>query len=114
MTQLTTITVLSVTRKAAATIQAGQFVTVEGKPAADGEQVLGVAQFGVTKGRDFVVDVLGVFDLPAGGAIARGDKLQSDSLGRPVPLAEGIPLGWALTGAANSGDIVRVMVKDVR
>lgn len=105
------VSILAVTRCAAKKVHFGQLVTIEDRPAKMGEKVLGIADQDARKGQSFKVHVLGVFDLVSGAPITRGDKLQSDDLGYPIPISNGRPLGYALGNAESIGDIVRILLR---
>jgi hypothetical protein len=105
------ISALTITSVATAAIAAKQLVGFDGAPAADGGAVLGVAQTDAAIGAAFAVDVIGVHDLIAGAAIPAGSAVQSDADGAPIVLAGGQQAGFALTAAANPGDLVKILIK---
>lgn len=84
--------------------------------AAEGNEVVGVAQFGVTadeilKGKGASVRLMGVTEMEAGGAITRGDEVGIDAVGKAVTANTGSRIvGKAMTGCAADGDRVAVFL----
>ncbi len=105
------ISALTVTCLTEGDVSATRFVTPLGKQAGDGEVVLGIATTSQTSGQALAVGVVGVFDMTAGAAIARGAQVQSNAEGLPIPQADGEGVGLALSAAANPGDIVKILLK---
>lgn len=109
--KLTSISVLAITVSLTGSVSAKRFVTVNGAQAGDGEAAIGVARNDEVAGREVTVDAVGVFDMIAGAAIAKGDQVQSDADGKPITKAAGAVNGQALTAAVNPGDIVKILIK---
>lgn len=107
---LSSISILELTRIAAADISAHGFVGFDGRMAGDGAAVLGVAKTDAKAAAAFGVDVLGAIDMIAGAAISAGDTVQSNAQAQPIPKAAGAPAGVALTDAANPGDVVKILL----
>ncbi|WP_171182204.1 capsid cement protein [Ruegeria sp. HKCCD8929] len=108
---LTSISTLSISVLLTENVSAHRFVTVDGAQAGDGSAVLGVSHNDEVAGRAVAVDVVGVRDMIAGAAIAKGAEVQSDANGQPITMAAGAAAGLALTAAANPGDIVKILIK---
>lgn len=108
---LSAISVLELTRVATSDVNAHCFVGCDGVMVADGGVVLGVSKTDAKPGDAYGVDVIGAIDMIAGAAIAIGQEVQSNASAQPVPKAAGSRAGIALTGAANPGDIVKVLLK---
>lgn len=104
------ISALTITIQASAALTAHQLVGLDGAPAGAGEPIIGVARTACEAGDDVAVDVLGVMTLTAAAAINQGDAVASDANGAPVANAVG-SFGYALTTAANPGDLVSVLIK---
>lgn len=102
----------SLTVQTTAAVPANRLVGFGGTMTGAGAPVLGVAAFDAASGTDLAVDVIGVFDLEAGGAIARGALVASDASGLPVQTADtATAFGRALSAAAAPGDPVTVLIK---
>lgn len=78
-------------------------VSTSGDPAA------GVAEYNAVTGKKFGVITTGaVVPVTAGAAITAGQEVQSDNVGRAIPLAAGRPLGYAMSGQATVGSDVDI------
>ena len=108
---LSSITILPLSGIASAPVVAKQLIGFDDAPAGAGDLVKGVAQYDAKTGDAFEVGAIGVFDLIAGAAITKGDKIQSDAASKPIPLNGGETFAIALTSAVNPGDVVKVLIK---
>lgn len=81
-----------------------------------GQRAAGVAQADVsadeaTKGKSIAVQVLGYALVEAGAAVALGDRVMSDNVGRAVPVtATNVPLGIAANVAGAAGTKIGVLL----
>ena len=109
---LATTNTLTDTVVAAAPIAERQLVAFDDAPAGADEAVKGVAANDAATGEAVAVTLIGIVDLVAGGAIAKGAKVVSDANGAPVTIGAGVnPFGTALTAAAQAGDRVRILIR---
>ncbi|WP_299773162.1 capsid cement protein [uncultured Tateyamaria sp.] len=109
--KLSSICALNFTVTLTSDVSTHRFVNVNAAQAGDGEAAIGVAANDEKLGRDVAVEAIGVFDMIAGAAIAKGAEVQSDANGKPIIKAAGAANGLALTAAANPGDIVKILIK---
>lgn len=104
------ISLLTLTRTAAADLTAERFVTAAGATCGAGALALGVARSAAASGAVFPLDVVGTAIVEAGAAISAGAEVQSDSSGRAVTASGGTILGVALQAAAGAGSRVEVLL----
>ncbi len=105
-----TISALQFTILAAAKIVAGQLVSATNKPATPGDTVLGLAISDAEEGDSVTVLACGLADIIAGGAIQAGDRLTTDSAGKPIVTTTNDSFGLALT-SASVGQTVTVLIR---
>jgi hypothetical protein len=101
---------LTVTVAATAALARFRLVNFAGGVPAAGERALGAAVTNFDAGEQAGVAVRGELLLEAGAAVALGTPVQSDDLGRVVPLTSGVQAGVARDAAAAAGDIIRVLL----
>ncbi len=109
--KLSSICALSFTATLTSDVSTHRFVNVNNAQAGDGEAAIGIAANDEKSGRDVSIEAIGVFDMIAGAAIAKGVQVQSDANGQPITKAAGAVNGLTLTAAANPGDIVKILIK---
>lgn len=109
--KLSSICTLSFTTTLTSDVSTHRFVNVNSAQAGDGEAAIGVAANDETADNAVTVKAIGVFDMIAGAAIAKGADVQSDASGKPITKATGVATGLALTAAVNPGDIVKILIK---
>lgn len=111
-------TVLNKTWKATEAVAANRFVCVDAAnaesikyPMANGDVVLGVAQFSASAGQNVSVMVMGICEVVASAAIARGARVAAAAAtGKAKAAVAGEHVyGVALRDAAADGDIIAVM-----
>jgi len=109
--KLSSICVLSFNATLTSNVSTHRFVNANSAQAGDGEAAIGVAANDEASGNDVAIEAVGVFDMVAGAAIAKGAEVQSNANGQPITKAAGAANGLALTAAANPGDIVKILIK---
>ncbi len=101
--------ILTVTIIAAAAIAVERrFIGFNGNIAAAGEKALGTNPVTAAQGEAMPVDSHGVILVEAAAAIEQGVQVEGDADGRAIPLAGGVPNGWALDAADGAGDLIRI------
>lgn len=72
-------------------------------PAGAGVKIFGVASFDAGIGKKCPIIRGGIAPVTSGAAVAAGQRVEVDATGRFIPLAAGVPAGYALTtvGAAD-------------
>lgn len=96
--------ILTLALAAVAAITANRFVTPAGAQAGAAGDALGVARSGAASGENVPVDVLGTTIVEAGGTIAAGQYIQSDSQGRAVAAAASA-IKTAVIAGGSAGDL---------
>lgn len=107
------IAVLTLTVQATAPIAPARFVSLPGGVPTAGAPSYGVARSAAAAGQLVAVDVLGTAPVEAGAAIPAGSAVQTDALGRAIPLDTGEKLGRLApghSGATAAGQRVEVML----
>lgn len=105
------ISLLCLTRTAAATLAACRFVEADGTYPSAGGPALGVTRSSAVTGDLIPVDVLGTVPVEAGAAISANAVLKVDASGRVVAHdSTNTKVGIALTSAAAAGDLVEVFL----
>lgn len=102
------IQILTLTALAAAAITAERFVTSTGQVATAAGNSSGVAESNAAAGERFPYISLGTAIVTAGGAIAKGARVEVGAAGKAVTLAAGKAVGEALEAAAADGDRIEV------
>lgn len=104
------ISVLCLTRTAAATLAANRFVEADGTYPSAGGTALGVTRTSAESGDLIPVDVLGTAPVEAGGAVAVG-PVKVDATGRVVTHdSTNVKVGIALSAATTAGQLVEVLL----
>lgn len=96
-------------RAVAAPVVANQFVAFDDTPAGADEAVQGVSKTDAANGEALAVIGLGIVELKAATAIAKGAKVYSDANGNPTAVGANNWVGRALKAAANPGDTVTIL-----
>ena len=104
------IPLLTLSLLASAALTGNRFTTLAGAVCGAAGAAAGVARSDAAAGAYVPVVLLGTATLEAGGVIAAGDYLQSDSLGRGVTATTGPALALALEAAAAAGQMIEVLV----
>jgi hypothetical protein len=104
------IAILTLTVKAAAALTANRAVTVAGAVPAAGAACIGVTRTAGATGDLVPVDALGTTMAEAGAAVAVGDALEVDNLGRVITLNTGVKVGRALQAASAAGKVIEVVL----
>jgi Uncharacterized conserved protein (DUF2190) len=103
--------ILSVSRRAAASVARRRFVDYNGvQVAAIATVSLGVAQVDAAIGEDYEVVVQGIARVEAAGVIAVGGSVEAAADGRAQAFTTGSKCGRALTAAAAAGEIIEVLM----
>ena len=106
-----TISVLCLTRTAAAALVANRFVTAAGGVPAAGAAVLGVTRTDAESGDLVPVDVLGTTEVVAGAAVTAGATVMTDNQGRAVAHSStNVRVGVALSAATAAGQSIEVLL----
>lgn len=104
------ISVLCLTRTAAATLAANRFVEVDGTYPTAGGAALGVTRSSAESGDLIPVDVLGTTQVEAGGPVAVG-PVKADATGRALTHdSTNVKVGIALSSATAAGQMVEVLL----
>ena len=90
---------LTLTRKASATILKYLAVTAAGAVANAGADAIGFATHDSVSGEDLAVDVLGTTTAIAGAALSSGARVQVGTGGKVVAHTTGVSMGILLFGA---------------
>lgn len=105
------ISMLCLTRTAAATLAANRFVEADGTYPTAGGPALGVTRTAAVSGDLIPVDVLGTVMVEAGGAVAANGPVKVDATGRVLTHdSTNTKVGVALNAATNAGDPVEVFL----
>lgn len=96
---------------AAAAIVARQLVGFDDRPAGADAPVQGVAAHDAATGEAVALTAVGLIDLEAGAAIAKGDELVSNAAGKPVPKGAGTNVFGRALNAASLGGRVTVLLR---
>jgi hypothetical protein len=110
------ITILTLTRVAAAAVATARFVDFDGTQCdVAGAKPMGVSVNAAAIGEAFPVDVLGTTKIEAGAAIALGAKgltpVKTDANGKAIAQGGvGEIAGYALQAAAGDGQIIEVLL----
>jgi Uncharacterized conserved protein (DUF2190) len=107
---IASISILTLSVKAAAALSANRFVVDAGVVPAAAARALGVTVAPAAIGERTRVEVLGTATVEAGAAVAVGAQIECDALGRGITKAAGVVLGRALTSAAIAGDLIEVLL----
>lgn len=102
------IQTLTLTLFAAVAITAERFVTATGQVATAAGNASGVAESDAAIGAPFPVISLGTAIVTAGGAIAKGARVEVGAGGKAVTRTAGITVGEALEAADADGDRIEV------
>ena len=79
-------------------------------PANAAAPVYGISRTAAASGEMVTVDVLGVLEAEAGGAIAAGIAVQSGADGRlEAHAGNNFVVGYSLTAAAAAGDTIKIL-----
>ena len=105
------IATLAMTVVLTADCVAGQLLSFDDAPAGADAPVQGVAMTDGKAGDAVRVVPIGVLELTAATAIAKGAPVYSDAEGRPTAAGANNPIGRALRAASNPGDLVTVLVR---
>lgn len=105
------ISILCLTRTAAATLAAMRFVEADGTYPAAGGAALGVTRTDAVSGDLIPVDVLGTVPVIAGGAVAINQPVKVDAQGRVLTHdSTNVKVGVALTAATAAGQEVEIFL----
>ena len=106
-----TISILTLTVLASATVAANRFVTALGAYPAAGGSAHGVTRSSGVSGDLLPVDVMGTTEVESGGVVTAGSVVMVDATGRVVDqTSTNVKVGRALTGAAAAGTPVEVFL----
>jgi hypothetical protein len=109
---------------AAADLTARRFVGFDGAVCAAGARALGVIEADTAAGGMAPANLLGVILVEAGAPVAAGEPVQSDDVGRAIPLTtanyedanevvitlpDAVANGVAWDAAGESGDVIRIV-----
>lgn len=108
MTQKISILSLSIT--AAGALLAERFVTATGAYATAAGNAFGVTNTSAAAGDLVSTDNLGTTVVTAGGAFAKGARLEVGTAGKAVVRASGVAVAIALQAATADGDRVEVFL----
>lgn len=105
-----TIALLKITLQMTGTVTANRFVTPAGILTGADLNAIGVVRSSGVSGDKLTVDVMGTAQVEAGGTIAAGATLKSDSTGRGITwVTSGARVGIALEAGAV-GQMIEVLL----
>lgn len=104
------VSILALTKTAAAAITANRFITPTGGVPAAGANTGGVSRNAAASGDLFTADVLGTATVEASAAINDGAAIETTNDGRAVTQSTGVVCARALEAAGAAGDLIEVLL----
>lgn len=92
-------------------VKGDQFVGFDDAPAGADALVQGVSKYDGAAGDPMSIIAIGLVELPAATAIAKGANVYSDANGAPTAAGVNNPVGRAVRAAAAPGDTVTLLIR---